>query len=148
MSGYQKVIIQGRLGQDPEMKYTASGSAVANISVATSEKWNDKQSGEKVEKTEWHRVVFFGRQAELIAEFFSKGSMILLDGKLQTDKWERDGQTHYTTKVIGRELVFQGRSDDNQQQSGAGGFRKQPDAAAPAQGKLTGGDFKDDDIPF
>jgi len=149
MSGYQHVMIQGRLGQDPEINYTATGAAVANISVATSEKWNDKASGQMVEKTEWHRVVFFGKQAELIGEYFHKGSMILLDGKLQTDKWERDGQTHYTTKIIGRNLEFQDKKSDSQQQSGQGGFRnQQANSNAPVQQNLTADDFVDDDIPF
>jgi single-strand DNA-binding protein len=149
MSGVNKVIILGRLGQDPEVKYAASGAAVCNISIATSEKWNDKQTGEKQEKTEWHRVVFFGKRGEMVAQYFKKGSGIYVEGKLQTDKWEKEGQTHYTTKIIGNIVEFTDRRESGggqQQQSGQGGFRDKQDN--PAQKPLTNNDFADDDIPF
>jgi single-strand DNA-binding protein len=155
MSGFSQTIIHGRLGKDPEIKYTANGQAIANLSVATSETWKDKQTQEKVEKTEWHRVVVFGPSAEWVGERFKKGDLILINGKNQTRKWQDNatGQDKYTTEVVadrfnGVHGAGSGAGGQQQQQSGAGGFRKQPDAAAPAQGKLTGTDFADDDIPF
>lgn len=144
MSGFNSVTIIGRLGQDPELKYTANGAAVCSISVATSESWKDKQTGEKVEKTEWHRIVFFGNQAAMVGEYFTKGSNIHVEGKLQTDKWEKDGQTHYTTKIVGRLVTFLDKKGGGQQQSGQGGFRNTEAKQQPAKQA----DFADDDIPF
>jgi single-strand DNA-binding protein len=99
--GLNQVSLIGNLGKDPEVKYMPSGDAVANITVATSETWNDKNSGEKKEKTEWHRVVFFGKIAEVVAQYLKKGSKVFVQGKLQTRKWQNnDGQDMYTTEVI------------------------------------------------
>lgn len=101
MSGINKVIILGRLVQDVEVRYSADGRAVANISIATSEEWKDKNTGEKREKTEWHRVVVFGKLAELCGQYLSKGSQVYIDGKLQTRKWtDQSGQDRYTTEVV------------------------------------------------
>lgn len=99
--GVNKVIIVGNLGQDPEVRYMPSGGAVANITVATSESWNDKGTGEKKEQTEWHRIVLFGKLAEIAGEYLKKGSQVYIEGKLQTRKWtDKDGVDRYTTEVV------------------------------------------------
>lgn len=98
--GINKVIIVGNLGQDPEVRYSAQGSAIANITVATSESWRDKASGEERQKTEWHRVAIFGKLAEVAGEYLRKGSQVYLEGQLQTRKYEKDGQDRYTTEVV------------------------------------------------
>ena len=99
--GINKVILVGNLGQDPEIRYTADGRPIANFSIATSESWKDKSSGEKREKTEWHRVVVFGKLAEICGEYLSKGRQVYIEGKLQTRKWQgQDGQDRYTTEVV------------------------------------------------
>lgn len=99
MRGVNKVIIVGTLGQDPEVKYLNNGNAVCNLSLATSEQWKDKQTGEKKEKTEWHRVVMFGKVAEIAGEYCRKGSQIYIEGKLETREWEKDGVKRYTTEI-------------------------------------------------
>ena len=99
--GINKVILVGNLGQDPEIRYTADGRPIANFSIATSETWKDKNSGERREKTEWHRVVVFGKLAEICGEYLSKGRQVYIEGKLQTRKWQgQDGQDRYTTEVV------------------------------------------------
>jgi single-strand DNA-binding protein len=159
MSGLNLVVIEGRLGQDPDMKYTAAGKAIANLSIATSESWKDKQTGEKQEKTEWHRVVIFGPAAEVAGNHQGKGSAVLIRGKLQTRKWEdNDGNTRYSTEVVADMyggLVLIEKSSGGNQQSGQGGFRASPEQAyggtpkgGPAQGELGNNDFADDEIPF
>jgi single-strand DNA-binding protein len=148
--GINKVILVGNLGRDPEIKYTASGGAVANLTIATSESWNDKQTGEKVEKTEWHRVVAFQRLAEIMGEYLKKGSQVYIEGKLQTRKWQdQNGQDRYTTEIVANDMqMLGGRADSaGQGQSGGGGFRKpasQQESSQPAYDN----DFADDDIPF
>ena len=105
MSGINKVIIIGNLGADPEIRHTAGGSAVANFTVATSETWKDKNTGEKQESTEWHRVVAFSRLAEIIEQYLRKGSKVYIEGKLQTRKWQdREGNDRWTTEIVAREL--------------------------------------------
>ena len=154
--GINKVILVGNLGKDPEMKYTASGAAIANITVATSESWNDKQTGEKVEKTEWHRVVFFRRLAEIAGEYLRKGSQVYIEGKLQTRKWQdQNGQDRYTTEVVGDEMQMLGSRGGGEgggrPQGGGGGFRSnQPAQPAQETSAAPAGDggFNDDDIPF
>jgi single-strand DNA-binding protein len=151
--GVNKVILVGNLGKDPEMKYTASGAAIANITVATSDSWNDKQTGERVEKTEWHRVVAFQRLAEIMGEYLKKGSQVYIEGKLQTRKWQdQNGQDRYSTEVVANDMQMLGaRGGDagaRQQGGSGGGFRNNPPAQqAPAQ-TGTSNDFDDDDIPF
>ena len=150
--GVNKVILVGNLGKDPEIKYTASGAAIANLTIATSDSWNDKQTGEKVEKTEWHRVVAFQRLAEIMGEYLRKGSQVYIEGKLQTRKWQdQNGQDRWTTEIVANEMQMlgsRGGEGDNRQQGG-GGFRANPpqQQAAPAQPK-SDNDFADDDIPF
>jgi len=113
MSGVNKAIIIGRLGQDPETRHTHSGATVANISVATSENWTDKQSGEKQERTEWHRVTFFGRLAEVASEYLRKGAQVYIEGRIQTDKYQaQDGTDRYSTKIIASQMqMLGGRSE-------------------------------------
>jgi len=151
--GVNKVILIGNLGRDPEVRYSPSGSAVTNITLATSESWKDKNSGEKQEKTEWHRVVFFGRLAEIAGEYLKKGSQVFVEGRLQTRKWQdKEGQDRYTTEIVANEMQMLGS------RSGAGipndGFN-QDHSPAETSGSTAkksntpavAGDF-DDDIPF
>jgi len=147
--GVNKVILIGNLGRDPEVRYSPNGSAIANVTIATTESWKDKNSGEKQEKTEWHRVVFFGRLAEIVGEYLKKGSQIFVEGRLQTRKWQdKDGQDKYTTEIVANEMQMLGSrggagapSDDYSQDRPAGGGGGAP-SKAPAM------DDFDDDIPF
>jgi len=149
--GVNKVILVGNLGRDPEMKYTASGAAIANITVATSESWNDKQTGERVDKTEWHRVVAFQRLAEIMGEYLKKGSQVYIEGKLQTRKWQdQNGQDRWTTEVVANEMQMLGaRGGDagNRPQQG-GGFRSNPPSQQAEPKSQADSGFADDDIPF
>jgi len=150
--GVNKVILIGNLGQDPEVKYMPNGNAVANITVATSESWKDKNTGEQVDKTEWHRVVFFRRLAEIVGEYLKKGSKIYIEGKLQTRKWQdKNGKDNWTTEIIASEMQMLdsrgGGSSDFSQSQGApaqSAPQSAPSQAAPAPAN---NDF-DDDIPF
>lgn len=163
--GINKVILVGNLGQDPEVRYTANGAAVANITVATSEQWTDRQSGQKQEKTEWHRVVLFGRLGEIAGEYLRKGSQVYLEGKLQTRKWQdQNGQDRYTTEIVANEMQMlggrggsAGGADYGNQDFGGGRPAAAPQggggrASAPAApaAPAGGGNFDDfdDDIPF
>ncbi len=152
--GVNKAILIGNLGRDPEVRYTASGRAVANLPLATTETWRDRQTGEQQEQTEWHRLVFFGRIAEIAGEYLRKGSKIYVEGRLQTRRWQdQNGQDRYTTEVIvGDMQMLDSRS------GGAGapppGGDEPPSEPAPAAGGGQGdaiseapSDF-DDDIPF
>ena len=151
MASVNKVIIVGNLGADPETRYLPSGEAVANIRVATTETWKDKQSGEKKEATEWHRISFFGRLAEIAGEYLKKGSQVYVEGSLRTRKWQdKDGQDRYTTEIRGDVMKMLGRRE------GGGDPRAEPamqsKAAEPkaAGAKKPAGKFDDleDDIPF
>ena len=151
--GVNKVILVGNLGADPETKYTAGGTAITNISIATSESWKDKQTGENQERTEWHRVVFFNRLAEVAGEYLRKGSQVYVEGKLRTRKWQdQNGQDRYTTEIVGNEMQMLGSREGGgvamPAQKQAGGFRDnqpaQPEQPVPAAED----GFTDDDIPF
>ena len=146
--GINKVILVGNLGADPETRYTAGGSAVTKIRVATSESWRDKQSGEQQERTEWHRVTFFGRLAEIAGEYLSKGRQVYIEGTLRTSKWQdQNGQDRYTTEVIANEMqMLGGRGDGpgDRSSQGGGGFRDKPRESDGGDDS----DFQDDDIPF
>ncbi|HFD78774.1 MAG TPA: single-stranded DNA-binding protein [Gammaproteobacteria bacterium] len=144
--GVNKVILIGNLGADPEVKYMPNGNAVANVTIATSESWKDKQTGEQKEKTEWHRVVFFRRLAEIAGEYLKKGSQVYIEGKLQTRKWQdKNGNDRYTTEIIANEMqMLGGRGGGGS--ADFGGATASP-AAAPASTAPAGDDF-DDDIPF
>ncbi|MCH9003734.1 MAG: single-stranded DNA-binding protein [Proteobacteria bacterium] len=143
--GINKVILVGNIGGDPETRYMPSGSAVTNITVATNETWKDKQTGEKKERTEWHRVALFNRLAEVAAEYLRKGSQVYIEGKLRTRKWQgKDGQDRYTTEIIASEMQMLGGRGG----SGGGanfGDANQGGGNAPPQ---PGPDDFDDDIPF
>ncbi len=120
MSGINKVIIVGRLGADPEVKVTQGGQSVAKLSIATSEQWTDKNSGQKQERTEWHRVVVWGKQAEVIGKYMTKGRQIYVEGRLQTRSWEDpQGQKKYTTEIVANNFQFLGGG--NQEASAGGG---------------------------
>lgn len=156
--GINKVILVGNLGNDPEVRYTTSGSAVTTISLATAESWKDKNTNETQERTEWHRVVFFNRLAEIAGEYLKKGRQVYIEGKLQTRKWQdKEGQDRYTTEIVANEMQMLGSMS-------AGGGNGMPDSGqgyansnAPAAPKAkntnqtqTTPDFDDfdDDIPF
>ncbi|MCY4214833.1 MAG: single-stranded DNA-binding protein [Gammaproteobacteria bacterium] len=123
--GINKVILIGNLGRDPETRYTQSGAPVANFSVATSESWNDRQTNERQERTEWHNVVCFARLAEIAGEYLRKGSKVYIEGSLRTSSWEKDGQTNYRTEVIAREMqMLDSRGgQDGYRPSGQDGYR-------------------------
>ncbi len=162
MRGVNKVIVLGNLGADPEVRYTPSGSAVCNISIATSESWTDKNTGQKQERTEWHRVTMFGRTAEIAGEYCRKGSQVYIEGSLRTDKYQdkKTGEDRYSTNIIANNLQLLGSRGDNNsgdfQQRGAqggqqggqhGGMAQNKPAQQPAMATAGGAEF-DDDIPF
>ena len=159
--GINKAILIGNLGNDPDIRYTASGTAIANISLATAESWRDKNSGEQQERTEWHRIVFFGRLAEIVGEYLRKGSQIYVEGRIQTRKWQdKEGNDRYSTEVVANEMQMLGgrggagagapMNPDNQARAPeARNTAPPPDKSAPAArpGAAPADDF-DDDIPF
>lgn len=140
MASVNKVILIGNLGKDPEMRYSASGDAICNFSIATTESWKDKQSGEKKEATEWHRISFFGKLAEICGQYLKKGSQVYIEGSLRTRKWnDKDGQEKYSTEIRGDEMKMLGGKQD-------GGSQNSP---PPAKDKPKPSfDDLDGDIPF
>ena len=167
MASVNKVILVGNLGRDPETRYNAEGGAITNVSVATTDQWKDKASGEKQERTEWHRVVFFNRLAEIAGEYLKKGSQVYIEGALRTRKWtDKEGAEKYTTEIVADKMQMLGSRSgmggggmDSEGGSGGGGARmaREPmggggggGAAKPAAAKKGGGSFDDmdDDIPF
>ena len=139
MSSVNKVILIGNLGKDPESKQTKNGMSLSNFSVATSESWKDKATGESKEATEWHRIVAFGRTAEVVNEYLRKGSKVFVEGKLQTRKWQdQSGNDRYTTEVLANNVKMLGGKSD--------GGSSPSSAFAPAQGNGAG--FVDDAVPF
>lgn len=153
--GINKAILIGNLGVDPETRHTAGGNAVTNIRIATSESWRDRQTGEQQERTEWHRVVFFGRLAEVVGEYLKKGSQVYVEGRIQTRKWQdKEGNDRYTTEIVANEMQMLGgrgggsgggggSRDDFNQDAGyqGGGSSSSSSSSGPSE------DF-DDDIPF
>lgn len=138
--GVNKVILIGNVGGDPEVRYLPNGNAVANVTLATSDTWKDKQTGQQQERTEWHRVIFFGRIAEIVGEYVRKGSKLYVEGRLQTREWEKDGVKRYTTEIVvdmnGQMQLLDGaRQDGNQQQPSSAGQQGQnrPQNPAPQQ---------------
>jgi single-strand DNA-binding protein len=176
MASINKVILIGNLGRDPEVRYTPSGAAVCNVSVATTRNWKDKSSGDKVEETEWHRVVFYDRLAEIAGEFLKKGRPVYVEGRLKTRKWaDKDGKDNYTTEIVAEQMQLLGGREGGGGGGGggyAGGSQgggddfesaapsrpapsarpaaapRQAPASAPAAKSSTGFDDMDDDIPF
>lgn len=168
--GVNKAIIVGNLGADPETRYTAGGTAVTNVNVATSDSWRDKSSGEMQERTEWHRVVFFARLAEVAGEYLRKGSKVYVEGRIQTRKWQgQDGQDRYTTEIVANEMQMldsRGSGQGSSAPFGGGGQRGQGGGQNYGGGQQRGGgqpqyqqpqpaggdpgfdDDLDDDIPF
>ena len=143
-SGINKVILVGNLGQDPEVKYTAGGAAVTTLSLATSESWKDKDTGSDQEKTEWHRVVLWRRLAEIAGEYLKKGSKVYIEGQLQTRKWEQDGQTRYTTEVVGRDMQFLDSRGSSSSDSSSYDDTNQDKSSQ----NLPDSGITDDEIPF
>jgi single-strand DNA-binding protein len=163
MASVNKVILIGNLGRDPEVRYAPSGSAICNVTIATSRQWKDKTSGERQEETEWHRVVFYDRLAEIAGEYLKKGRPVYVEGRLKTRKWtDKDGVEKYTTEIVAAEMQLLGSRDGGG--GGAGGAdemgggsapapRSAPAArsapvAKPASKSATGFDDMEDDIPF
>ena len=151
--GVNKAIIVGNLGRDPEVRYSANGNAIANATVATTDSWRDKQTGDRQEKTEWHRVVFFGRLAEIAGEYLRKGSQVYIEGRLQTRKWEdQNGQERYTTEIVANDMQMLGSRGagvdaSGGRDSGSGGAAS-GGGSSPAGQPGTGEMDLDDDIPF
>jgi single-strand DNA-binding protein len=144
--GVNKVILVGNLGKDPEVRYMPNGNAVANITLATSESWKDKQTGEQQEKTEWHRVVMFRRLGEIAGEYLKKGSQVYIEGKLQTRKWQdNSGNDRYTTEIVANEMQMLGGRGGGSAGYSADSAPASKAAPAPA---AAGADDFDDDIPF
>ncbi len=167
MASINKVIIIGNLGRDPEVRYTPNGAAICNVSLATTRNWKDKNTGEKVEETEWHRVVFYDRLAEIAGEYLKKGRPVYVEGRLKTRKWaDKDGIEKFTTEIIASEMQLLGGREgmggpggEEGGASGGGGYSRPAPAArpaaapaarpAPAPSKASSGfDDMDDDIPF
>lgn len=165
--GVNKVILVGTCGQDPETRYLPSGNAVTNLSLATSEQWTDKQTGQKVEKTEWHRVSLFGKVAEIAGEYLRKGSQVYIEGRLQTREWEKDGIKRYTTEIIvdmqGTMQLLGGRNSNEsgdsapRQSAPRPAPQREPQQQAPRESRpapqpaaqpAPDYDSFDDDIPF
>lgn len=145
MASVNKVILVGNLGADPESRFAPSGDAICNISVATTESWKDKQTGEKKEATEWHRVGFYGKLAEIVGQYLKKGSQVYIEGSLRTRKWQdKTGQDRYTTEIRGDVMKMLGGKSEGQQQSAA------PRQQAPQRQQTAppAGDFDDLDVPF
>lgn len=165
MASVNKVIIIGNLGRDPEVRYAPSGSAICNVAIATSRNWKDKTSGERQEETEWHRVVFYDRLAEIAGEYLKKGKSVYIEGRLKTRKWtDKDGVEKYTTEVIAQEMTMLGGREGGAGGGGGddGGYEPRAEAPRraappprapapaprPAPKSSTGFDDMDDDIPF
>ncbi|MDD2977015.1 single-stranded DNA-binding protein [Aquabacterium sp.] len=174
MASINKVILIGNLGRDPEVRYTPSGAAVCNVSVATTRNWKDKSSGDKVEETEWHRVVFYDRLAEIAGEYLKKGRPVYVEGRLKTRKWQdKDGKDNYTTEIVAEQMQLLGGREGGGGGGYGGGQGGNPEdysqeapsapsrpaarpaaaqrpapAPAPTQKSSTGFDDMDDDIPF
>jgi len=142
--GVNKVILIGNLGKEPEMRYTPNGVAVANLTLATSESWKDKTSGETVEKTEWHRIVMFQRLAEIAGEYLHKGSKVYIEGRLQTRKWQdkTSGQDRYTTEIVADSMQML------DSKGGAGGAPAEKSSASSPAETAPALDTFDDDVPF
>jgi single-strand DNA-binding protein len=150
--GVNKVILIGNLGADPEVRYTSGGSAVANVTIATSSSWRDKQSGDMQDRTEWHRVVFFGRIAEIVSEYLRRGAKVYVEGSIRTRKWQdKSGADRYTTEVIGNEMqMLDSRGGSSAPESGKPSYASNADGASkkPNPAEAMSADDLDDDIPF
>ena len=153
--GVNKVILVGNVGNDPEVRYMPNGNAVANVSVATSDSWKDKNTGDQQERTEWHRVVFFNRLAEIVEQYIKKGSKLYLEGRLQTRSWEQDGVKRYSTEIVASEMqMLDSRGSAGSAQdfggptSASGPSSQKPGEAPEPTAPPSNFDNFDDDIPF
>ena len=160
--GVNKVILIGNLGKDPEVKYFPSGGALCNVTIATSESWKDKTTGEQKERTEWHNVVFNNKLAEIAGQYLKKGSKVYVEGSLRTRKWEKDGVDRYTTEVLVQEMqMLDGKPGSGGEAGGGGGYSRSSsyekpagapagrrESAAPQPAPMDDSGFSDDDIPF
>jgi len=149
--GINKVILIGNLGNDPEIRNTSNGNTITNISIATAESWKDKATGDKKEKTEWHRIVFFGRLAEIAGEYLTKGSQVYTEGKVQTRKWQdKGGQDRYSTEIVANEMQMLGSQnvilEDNESNQRPRPPKPGHDRTEPTNDPMTDYDF--DDVPF
>jgi single-strand DNA-binding protein len=143
--GVNKVILVGYLGKDPEVRYMPSGTAVTNVTIATSEQWKDKQTGEQKERTEWHNIVFFNRLAEIAGEYLKKGSQVYVEGRLQTEKWQdKQGNDRYTTKIYANEMQMLGGRGGA---GGSAGYGNQQSSSNKPATEMADANL-DDDIPF
>ena len=146
--GVNKVILIGNLGNDPDIRYTASGAAVANISLATAESWRDKETGDQQERTEWHRIVFFGRLTEIVGEYLRKGSQIYVEGRLQTRKWQdKEGHDRYTTEIVANVMQMLGSRSSGSTNFDQSSPADNGEPVSSTQDSSPENDF-DDDIPF
>ena len=149
--GLNKVMLIGNLGADPEMRYTGNGNAVGNVRLATAESWRDRESGEQQERTEWHRVIFFGRLAEIVGEYLRKGSQIYIEGRLQTRKWQdREGNDRYTTEIVASEMQMlggRGGSTEPSQNYESNETNRNAPKSSAKPSESSPEEF-DDDIPF
>ena len=149
MASVNKVILVGNLGADPEQRFLQNGDAVCNLKIATSESWKDKQTGDKKEATEWHRVVFFRRLAEIAGQYLAKGSSVYVEGSLKTRKWQdKDGSDRYTTEIVGSEMKMLGGKGDGEQRQAPQAERPQAQAQSAPAKKDPYFDDMDDSIPF
>jgi single-strand DNA-binding protein len=155
MASVNKVIIVGNLGRDPEVRYTPNGESITNVTIATTDTWKDKATGEKKEATEWHRVVFFGKLAEIAGQYLKKGRQVYVEGALRTRKWtDKEGQERYTTEIVANEMKMlgsrEGMSDAPPRESGGGAGAASGGGNRPAAPQPAGSNFNDfeDDIPF
>jgi single-strand DNA-binding protein len=170
MASINKVILIGNLGRDPEVRYAPSGSAICNVSIATTRNWKNRDSGERQEETEWHRVVFYDKLAEIAGEYLKKGRSVYVEGRLKTRKWQdKEGKDNYTTEIIADQMQMlggrEGFGGGDSEGGGGGGYsrggdeggsgrserpaqRQAPQRPAPQQKSSTGFDDMDDDIPF
>ncbi len=150
MASLNKVMIIGTLGRDPEVRYTTDGAAIANLSLATTSQWKDKNTGEKKEETEWHKVVMYGRLAEIAGEYAKKGKQIYIEGRLKTRKWkDKDGVEKYTTEIVADQMQLLGGREDGQSAAPQAQARPQQQKAAKPQAQASAmADYDDNDIPF
>jgi single-strand DNA-binding protein len=146
MASINKAILIGNLGRDPELSYTPGGLAVARFSIATSEQWKDKETGDKKERTEWHRIVAFGKLAEICGEYLAKGKSVYIEGRLQTNSYEKDGVTRYSTDIIASQMQMLGSKDSGNEYRPSANAQTSPapEPSVPGMAQQTG----DDDIPF
>lgn len=150
MSGVNKVILIGHLGRDPEVRYTQGGAAVANFTMATTEQWKDASSGERKERTEWHRIVVWGRQAEIAGEYLKKGRQVYVEGGLQTREWtDRDGNKRYTTEIRAQRFQMLGsRADADDHRNPEPSNAPSEPSEAPQVAEPASASYEEDDVPF